>query len=170
MRMSRRLSAALGLGLTVAATVPAVAGASAQSGVWDEVAGKLPSSGADIKPDRYRAFTLDKAALRSGLASAPKAGAGARARSSVVLSVPKPDGGFERFEVYEAPVMEAELAAKHPDIRTWAGRGVDDRSATIRADITRLGFHASVRSSRGRLLRRPVLQARRQRLRQLLHP
>ena len=149
MRLSRRLSAALGLGLTVAATAPAVAGASAQSGVWDRVAGKLPSSGADIKPDRYRAFTLDEAALRSGLASAPKAGAGARARSSVVLSVPKPDGGFERFEVYEAPVMEAKLAAKHPDIRTWAGRGVDDRSATIRADITRLGFHASVRSSEG---------------------
>ena len=64
--------------------------------------------------------------------------------------------------------MEAKLAAKHPDIKTWAGRGVDDRTATIRADITKLGFHASVRSSDGAVLRRSVLQARRQRLRQLL--
>ena len=45
--------------------------------------------------------------------------------------------------------MEAKLAAKHPDIKTWAGRGVDDRTATIRADITKLGFHASVRSKDG---------------------
>ena len=67
-----------------------------------------------------------------------------------MLSVPKPDGGFERFEVYEAPIMEAKLAAKHPDIKTWAGRGVDDRTASMRADITRLGFHASVRSSGAR--------------------
>jgi hypothetical protein len=137
---------------------PAVAGADARSGVWDRVSAKLPSAGADIKPERFRAFTLDAAALRSGLASAPKAGPGARARSSVVLSVPRPDGGFERFEVYEAPVMEPALAARHPDIRTWAGRGVDDRTATIRADITRLGFHASVRSPAGAYFVDPYYQ------------
>ena len=153
MRTGKRLSAALSLGLAVVAAAPAVAGASAQSGVWDAVSGNLPNtrggSPADIRPDAYRAFTLDRAGLKAGLAGAPKAGASARAASSVVLSVPKPDGGFERFEVYEAPIMEAGLAAKHPDIKTWAGRGVDDRTATIRADITKLGFHASVRSREG---------------------
>ena len=40
---------------------PAVAGASAQSGVWDAVSGSLSSSGADIRPANYRAFTLDEA-------------------------------------------------------------------------------------------------------------
>ena len=46
--------------------------------------------------------------------------------------------------------MEAKLAAAHPDIKTYAGRGIDDPTATVRADISdALGFHASVRSPDG---------------------
>ena len=42
--------------------------------------------------------------------------------------------------------MAPELAALHPDIHTWAGHGIDDPTATIHADLSPLGFHASVRS------------------------
>ena len=41
--MRKRVAAALCLGLAVAATVPAAAGAQARSDVWDAVAGSLPA-------------------------------------------------------------------------------------------------------------------------------
>src|SRR4051812_23012532 len=76
----------------------------------------------DVTPRGSRTLALDDAALRAGLAGAPKQ---ARATGSgKVLSLPAPDGGFERFAVAESPVMEPGLAARHPEIKTYAGRGI----------------------------------------------
>ncbi len=93
---------------------------------------------------RYRALTLDAGGLRAALATAPPAGrAGAAA---LVLALPLPDGSSARFAVREAPVMEPSLAAQLPDIRTYAGVGLDDATATVRLDVTAHGFHAQVLS------------------------
>ena len=43
--------------------------------------------------------------------------------------------------------MEDGLAARHPELTTYAGRAVGDPTATIRLDLTPMGFHASVRGS-----------------------
>jgi hypothetical protein len=133
---------------------PAVA--AAQSGPWDEVAGSLPASkggeAAPVQPDRYSAFTLDQATLADQLADAPAVGLRARALArgtAIVVTLPTPGGDFQRFELQESPIMEAGLAAQHPEIKTYAGRGLDNPAASIRADNTPLGFHASVRSPNG---------------------
>src|SRR4051794_11463129 len=107
---------------------------------------------AEVRASRFKAFKLDASALGARLSTAPEIGLRARALaqgSGTVVSVPAPDGTLQRFELQESPVMEAGLAARHPDIKTYAGRGLDDPAATIRADQTPLGFHASVRSAAG---------------------
>src|SRR4051812_43758271 len=93
---------------------------------------------ADVHTDRYAGYALDRPVMQTKLAPSAQ---------EVVL--PTPEGTFERFTLAESPVMEPGLAAAHPEIKTYAGKGVDDRTATVRADLTPMGFHASVRSQRG---------------------
>jgi hypothetical protein len=100
-------------------------------------------------PRRYHAATLDRAGIAQLLSRAPNERAQAAKHSDMIISLPHPQGGYQRFRVVDSPVMEAELAAKHPEIRTYAGRGVDDPSATLRMDISPLGLRASVRSPNG---------------------
>ena len=149
-----RVTAALCAVAAIAAVAPAMA--HAQTSVWDPVA-SLPSTSAsgaaaEVKPSAYLAFRLDSSGLRSDLATAPKIGLKARSlagTSKTVITLPAPDGSYQRFSVEESPIMEAGLAAQHPEIKTYAGVGLDDPTATVRADTTPLGFHASVRSPDG---------------------
>jgi hypothetical protein len=64
------------------------------------------------------------------------------------LSLPLPDGTQGRFEVVRSQVMAPELAARYPQIRTYAGRGLDDPTAMVRFDLTQRGFHAMILSAR----------------------
>ncbi len=121
---------------------------------WQSVPGTPPSvapNGAapSVRPRRFNAQRLDRPGLSSRMAAAPREFTPAADQAPLVVSLPTPDGGFERFAMVESPIMEPSLAAKHGEIKTYAGRGIDNPAATIRADVTPLGFHASVRSPGG---------------------
>jgi hypothetical protein len=125
--------------------------------VWQGLSERLPAqsgSGAPVEtaPDRFHAFALDQPLLRAQLDDAPMEDAqGARKAPSVVL-IPAPDGTLQRFEAVESPVYTDGFSRRFPTIRTYAGRGLDDPTATARFDVTPLGFHASVMSDGGRWL------------------
>lgn len=99
-----------------------------------------------VVPHIFRLVALDLAALESHMQRAPLERSGA---SPVRLALPLPDAGFAEFDLVESPVLDAGLAAKFPSIRTYAGRGVQDPSATLRIDVTPLGFHAQILSPDG---------------------
>ena len=83
------------------------------------------------------------------MAGAPREHRRAFHERPLVVSLPAPEGGFQRFAVHESPVMEPGLAARHPEIKTYSGQGVDSPASTIRLDLSPLGFHASVRGPEG---------------------
>ncbi|GAB3587594.1 hypothetical protein GCM10027345_38550 [Hymenobacter daeguensis] len=92
-------------------------------------------------------LTLDVNGLRTALATAPpetRVGA-----APLVLALPLPNGSTGRFALREAPVMAPELAARFPDIKTYAGIGLDDAAASVRLDLTPQGFHAQVLTGNG---------------------
>ena len=94
-----------------------------------------------------RPLTLDVAGLRAALATAP---AETQAGSvPLVVALPLPNGGTGRFALRQAPVMAPALAARFPEIKTYAGVGLDDASASVRLDLSPQGFHAQVLTAAG---------------------
>ncbi|MCO6438369.1 MAG: immunoglobulin domain-containing protein [Phycisphaerae bacterium] len=87
---------------------------------------------------------LDQGLLRSLLATAPQEGAFPVRESSTIIRLPRPDGVFERFAFVESSVMQPQLQAEFPEIRSYLGQGLDDPAATVRFDVSLLGFRAQV--------------------------
>jgi hypothetical protein len=103
----------------------------------------------DVHPTSYAPFMIDAAAMRQTLSKAPMEFTAAARNNPLTLALPMPDGSYERFKVVEAPIMEAGLAKKFPDIKTYRGQGIEDPHASVRLDMTSLGFHAQVLSPHG---------------------
>ncbi len=93
-------------------------------------------------PVPHRTLALDFAAMRAWLRTAPIERA--TGSSPLVVSIPTPDGAFQRFGIVRYSMMEASLAARFPDILTYHGQGIDNPVATIRLDVTPAGIHAMV--------------------------
>lgn len=107
-----------------------------------------------IQPRLYQAVELDRWILESTLDAAPMEFTEAARQAPVTLTLPTPDGAFERFSVVESPIA-------HPDLYRWvAEQGYPmktyklaslDRPATSgRADWGGYnGFHAMVTAPEG---------------------
>ncbi len=109
-----------------------------------------------VIPNSYRTFTLNKVALQNSLRAAPmEFTAAAAANDSTIITIPMPDGKLARFRIAESPIFEPGLAAKHPDIKTFRGQGIDDPTATARFDFTPTGFHSIIFSAAGTVLLDP---------------
>ena len=100
-------------------------------------------------PEKFRTLTLNVPEIKNILISAPAEEKVPVRNSQVIISLPLPDGKFGRFRIVDSPVMEKGLADKFPEIRTFLGQGVDDPAATVRFDLTPLGFHAMILSPSG---------------------
>ena len=143
--------AVLGLGLSgLTGLTSGQAGATVapdSDSAWSAFSGRLPESrgGAQrrVNPSEFAAYTLDAPVLERALDRAPDEDAG---RAGTVISVPAPTGELIDFRLVDSPVMEPGLAAAHPEISTYAGTAVGS-GASIRLDITPMGFHAAVRGA-----------------------
>ncbi|MEI7635189.1 MAG: choice-of-anchor D domain-containing protein [bacterium] len=130
----------------------AFASAVSSDGLWSPVdaapaaaAGKLPW----IRPEKFTLHALDADALLVRVKAAPMEFTIRAQSAPLEITLPNPEGKYVRFRIVESPIMEPELAAKFPAIKTYSGQGVDDPAANVRFDWTPQGFHASVLSPSG---------------------
>ncbi len=94
-------------------------------------------------PQEYNLFELNSAALIAILADAPARNAG---KSNVIVDLPTNNGEVQKFQVFEASVMEPALQAKHPNIRSYVAQGIDDPSAIARFSVSNIGLNAMISS------------------------
>lgn len=100
-----------------------------------------------IIPNKYVTFSLNLDSLQNILNQAPLRFSSNFLDEQIILQIPMPNGQMQSFEIYDAPIMHPDLAARYPMIHSYAGIGLDDKTATIRFDVTQFGFHAMVMSA-----------------------
>jgi hypothetical protein len=92
-------------------------------------------------PKEFKLFNLNVDPLRQELFSVVGNHA---SRHSTIISLPNADGQMEQFEVVEASNFEPALQARFPDIRAFSGKGITDKSATLKLSISPQGIQTMV--------------------------
>ena len=104
----------------------------------------------------YATYDLDVKNLKSYLAGLPVQRYPGDRQNAGQIEIPMPDHTTQRFRIVEAPIMTPALAEQIP-VKTYAGYGVDDRTATIRLDTGPNGFHGYVYSANGDVVIEPAV-------------
>ncbi|MFD1601426.1 reprolysin-like metallopeptidase [Flavobacterium artemisiae] len=64
--------------------------------------------------------------------------------NAVEITFPNSEGVLERFSVWESSNFEPELQAKYPEIRSYEGKGIDDKAAKIHFSVAPIGVQTMV--------------------------
>lgn len=95
-------------------------------------------------PLHYQTYHLDYAGIKSALQSAPQEFTPEAGQNRCVIALPMADGTLEPFSVWEISILEPELAAEAPYLRTFAGQSLLDPLKKVRLSHTLRGFRAMV--------------------------
>lgn len=121
----------------------------AQARIWNPVSDSLASREKLTEignPAAFTAYRFDENAAETLFRAAPQESMTIGIDSSVIFQLPNAEGKLERFRIKNSPIMEPELAAKYPMINSYSGQGIDDPTATVRMDLSPLGFRAMILS------------------------
>jgi hypothetical protein len=124
-----------------------------QETVWSPIVGELRiQTNISVQrhsfPGQFKLFHLNRQGLKQRLFSVVD-----RVGKPTVVSLPNADGGTEQFELFEASNFDPELQAKFPEIRSFSGRGVTDKHATVKLSISPQGVQGTVFRTGGEFLK-----------------
>ena len=108
------------------------------------------------QPQHYQIYELERAALEQELEACKLRKEVVDQDDLVTLSMPLPNGNFERFGFVETPVMEAALQAKYPNIRTYTAQGMDDPRKTMKLETGPRGLQAMIFAPTGNTIISPA--------------
>ena len=113
-----------------------------QSAIWKKITPNevtSPVLARESNASEFLLYSLNLKALKEKLVTAPSRNVGQE--SNIVIAFPNPNGEMQNFKIYEASIMHLELATKHPEIQSYVGFGLEDKTAIIRFSTTIFGLH-----------------------------
>ena len=124
---------------------------SAQNNPWYTVKAKSVSTGNDLLtrpnlPTEFKVLSLNTNELQNVTSQANKTTGTAKRTKGVVISMPTPDAGFMDFEIFEQQDFEEALSKKFPELKSYTGYAVFDKSTEINFTVNSLGFNAVITS------------------------
>ena len=90
-------------------------------------------------PREFKLFQLNLTSFRQVLMAAPEKFSGAK---GVLISIPNAEGNLEQFEMFESSNFEPALQAQYPEIRSYVGISVDDKTSQLRLSASPTGVQA----------------------------
>lgn len=123
---------------------------------WQDLA-QAPQVQRDIQPQHARWLTMDSAALLALAHSLPDASAEPSRRPR--MRVPLPDGRSVVMRLHATAVMAPELAARYPQIRSFAGTVEGQPDIRARFDISPRGLRAQIFTPQGQVYIDPLTSA-----------
>jgi len=94
-------------------------------------------------PKKFEIYQLNINQLKSRINNAPKR-KGNLEKSSTILSFPNEKGILEKYQIFEASIMEENLQKQYPNIRSYVGKGIENPGSVIRFSVTPQGLHTMV--------------------------
>lgn len=113
-----------------------------RSDIWNEVSeSSINTTKWDVNttPSTYSTFSLDFDNLFSRLQNAPNRKL-AKVVPGIMVSFPLLKGGYENFEVYDAPVLEDQLQSQVTSARSFIGKSLTNENKTIRFSMSIMGL------------------------------
>ena len=114
-----------------------------QNSIWKKISSDevtTPLLTRRSQPTEFLLYELNMEVLKAKLATAPSRNIDGE-QTNVVVAFPNPQGELQNFRIFEASIMHPELASRHPEIQSYVGLGVEDKTAMIRFSTTIFGLH-----------------------------
>ncbi|MEO1712631.1 MAG: hypothetical protein AAFU60_04775, partial [Bacteroidota bacterium] len=122
-----------------------VSGQEAASDLWTPLAkATIQAENLAMQPNEFELFDLNRSGMQNLLATCKTRSEWVHGETTTLLEIPNQQGELQAFYVFESSIMEAELQAKYPEIRTYTGYLASDPRTTLKLDLGPKGFHAMV--------------------------
>lgn len=129
----------------------------AASPLWQDAAPQRVDDARQVQARQARWVELDVAALGALVRQLPAASSALAARPT--LSLPLPDGSSLTLHLHDTAVMAPALAARYPQIRTFAGTVPGRPEISARLDLSPRGLRAQIFTPQGRVFIDPAVGA-----------